>query len=778
MRRLSLILALSIPILTAQEESTSEQPKKAAGIGDLLEDNSEGLAEPHSGNFKFDTATFETDSKGNLVLAAKGNIRIQADNGLQIFADRAIAYQSKGTIVLSGNVTMYQNGLVYRGDSAIYYTEEQRADTSKLRVGLDPILLEAGNLQSVPYKDGNAFIGDNVGITTHDSSDPDFWLRARKTTIIPGDRVIFRDLKVKVGDRSVFWLPYLSQPFDQELGYHFLVGGRSNLGFFVKNRYGVMLGGEEDPVTGIKEDAWLLSQFQADVYTLRGLGLGADLFDTRTDEKNDFGWLKLYYIHDFNSDLERSGIDRDSVTESRYRIDFAHRIKLWEDQVAAYTLEANLTKLSDEFFLEDYDPKTARIDSDPDNFIALNRRTANSITSLGARIRVNDFYQSDTRLPELTHDWIRQPLFGTPILYESQSSWGIYDEELSDFREDSLKNEAATLLAGDPRLDEINRLLADRGYHRFHTYHEASRPFKIGHLNITPRVGAGYTHYGSIEGPASSQSSTHISAGIDASMKMSRAYPDLISQRWGLDGALHILEPYASISWLATDELDSSFGRIERLTPTTRPRTRRVGRFTARDQLADWQVLRLGARNRIVSNRDGGTHDWLSVDTYFDTFFEDPEFDRDFSNLYNDIIWHPLPWLEVDLETQFPLFNDSNFTEIASSFVFMPHEDLEITLGYRRLSAYPILQDSNRIELETFARLNDYWGIGTEHSFEAEDNTLELQRYNLHYDFDSWVGSVGLFHRDNQSEDEYGILFSFGLKEIPSLSLPISFDTE
>ena len=114
MRRLSLILALSIPILTAQEESTSEQPKKAAGIGDLLEDNSEGLAEPHSGNFKFDTATFETDSKGNLVLAAKGNIRIQADNGLQIFADRAIAHQSKGTIVLSGNVTMYQNGLVYR----------------------------------------------------------------------------------------------------------------------------------------------------------------------------------------------------------------------------------------------------------------------------------------------------------------------------------------------------------------------------------------------------------------------------------------------------------------------------------------------------------------------------------------------------------------------------------------------------------------------------------------------------------------------------------------
>ncbi|MDG2323744.1 MAG: hypothetical protein P8M08_09500, partial [Akkermansiaceae bacterium] len=126
----------------------------------------------------------------------------------------------------------------------------------------------------------------------------------------------------------------------------------------------------------------------------------------------------------------------------------------------------------------------------------------------------------------------------------------------------------------------------------------------------------------------------------------------------------------------------------------------------------------------------------------------------------------------------FPLFNDSNFTEIASSLTFMPEEDLEVRLGYRRLSAHPILRDSNRIQLETFARLNDYWGIGTEHNFEIEDQTLELQRYNLHYDFDSWVGSVGLFRRDNPNRDEFGILFSFGLKEIPGLSLPISFNSE
>ncbi|MDB4544568.1 LPS assembly protein LptD, partial [Akkermansiaceae bacterium] len=591
MRSLSFILALAISVLQAQEE-TPLPPKKAPGLGGVLDGSSGDTPRPQSYEIDIgdNTSTeLSSDNRGNLTIVINGRIQLRADNGLQVFANRAVVNQSTRKIILSGNVSIYQNGLVYRGHSTTYYIDEKRADTSKLRVGIDPILMEAGNLQTVPYKNGNAYVGDNIGITTHDAQDPDFWLRARKTTIIPGERIIFRDLKVVAGDTPIFWLPYLSQPFDQKLGYHFVPGGRSNLGFFLKNRYGVMLGGTEDPVTGLKKDSWLLSQFQADLYSLRGLGLGADLSDTRIDEANDFGWLKLYYIHDFNSDLKRAGIDRGSITSDRFRIDFTHRVDLFKREAADYSFEANLTKLSDPFFLEDFDPKMARIDSDPDNFLALTRRTANSITSLGTRIQTNRFYQTDTRLPELNHDWVRQPFFGSSVLYESQSSLGIYDEHLSDFREDSLKDEAAMLLPGDPRLSQINLLLGDRGYSRFHTYHEFSRPFKAGFLNIIPRAGAGYTYYGSMQGPSDSVTRTHLSTGLDVSFKMSRSYPEWVDQKWGLDGALHVIEPYASLNWLATDELDGSFTRIERLTPTTRPRTHRVGRFTARDELEDWQ---------------------------------------------------------------------------------------------------------------------------------------------------------------------------------------------
>lgn len=80
--------------------------------------------------------------------------------------------------------------------------------------------------------------------------------------------------------------------------------------------------------------------------------------------------------------------------------------------------------------------------------------------------------------------------------------------------------------------------------------------------------------------------------------------------------------------------------------------------------------------------------------------------------------------------------------------------------------------------LETFTRLNDYWGIGTHHRLELVDSTLELQQYNIHYDFDSFVGSAGFFIRNNRSQDEHGIMFNFGIKEIPSLSLPIKIGAQ
>lgn len=700
--------------------------------------------------------------------------------GIQLFANRVLLDGKKKIVTLTGDVSIYQGGTLHRGKQAVYNYGTKQLDTRGLASGLGPILLESDRFRMTERNEKKVFIGDDAGITTHDVSKPNYWLRANRTTIYPNDRIIFRNLRVYAGDTAVFWLPYLSQPLDADLGYHFFPGAKSNWGFFLLNRYGIMLGGEVDEETGHREHAWLLSQWLFDIRSKRGVGVGLDLFDTRLKGNPNLGWLKLYYLNDLDPSLERSAEPRGFVNEDRWKLELKHRIDLRQHGNHLTYLDFDITALSDRFFLEDFEPGTFKIDPNPDNEVGIFHRHPSFLAGLYARLRLNDFYQTDTRLPELFIDQVKRPFFGSPILHEGTTSLGIYDEHLADFEKNNLLAEAATLLPGDPRLMEINGLLADRGYTRFHTFHEFTLPLNPGgKVAITPRAGFGYTRYSSVDG-GNGFSRTHLSAGVDTSVKFTRAYPDVVNKEWGIDGLLHVFQPYVNFSQLSTNELDRSFRGIETLTPSTRPRPLEVGRFTATDDLMDWSIVRFGTRNRLMTKRDGDTHEWLVMDTYIDVFLNDPEFDRNVSNLYNDIIWTPLPWMRLDLETQFPIAaGGSGFRELAGNITVMPNDSLELTLGYRQLDNHPILADSNQVTLRAYSRISESWGIGIYQRWELDTSTLEVQQYTLHHDFDSWTASVGFLVRDNNDEkDEYGLMLNFTLKEFPSVNLPLTVDNE
>ena len=579
----------------------------------------------------------------------------------------------------------------------------------------------------------------------------------------------------------ILWLPYLSQPLNADLGYYFIPGARSNWGFYLLNRYGVMLGGETDELTGEHEGAWLLSQWHADLMTQRGVGVGLDLIDTRLGNRDNLSGLKLYYLEDLDPTIRRTSENRDGLDASRWKLELKHRIDLFSNDQDKTYFNFDITALSDQFFLEDFEQETFKLNPDPNNTMGLFHRNPKFHAGLYTRMRLNDFYEQDTRLPELFFDQVKRPILGSPILHEGTTSFGIYDERLADFQTSSLQSEADSLPPGDPRLAEINELLADRGYTRFHTWHEFSLPINPGRkIAITPRAGAGYTRYWGMDNGTQSFDRTHLSAGVDTSIKFSKLYPNAVNKTWGLDSILHVFQPYANFSQLSTNSLDSSFRGIEILTPSTRPSPREVGRFSATDSLMDWSIIRLGTRNRLLTKRDGSTHEWLVMDTYMDVFMNDPEFDRDLSNLYNDIIWQPLPWMRLNVETQFPIAaGGSEFREWASNITLMPNDAVELAFGYRQLNNHPILTDSNRIDFRAYLRISDSWGLGFYQRWELDDSTVEVQQYNLYRDFDSWVASVGLHIRDNRdAPEEYGIMLNFTLKDFPSVRLPLSVDNE
>ena len=740
-----------------------------------------------------------------------GPVKVEGDNGLEIFSDRANVDLKAKTVTFEGKVSVYQGNMLQRGDRAVYQYEKGVLDGTGLRVSMDPIILEAGKFTAQSDGEKTIFIGENAGITTHDVENPNYWMRAERTTVYPGDKVTFKNLKLYAGDTPVFWLPYLSQPLDGTLGYHFTPGARSNWGPYILNSYGIMLGGERNPVTGENEGAWLLSQWRFDIRASRGLAVGLDLIDTRQVNPEEISGLSLYYLHDFDPDESRNGLPRLDVDSNRYQLQLKHRMEFDFEDDADWRLDTNLTLLSDQFYLEDFAPDAYRANPAPDNTIGIYRRDDESLLSIFGRFHLNDFYRADTQGPEIAFDQARRPLFGSPLLHEGQTSFSIRGVEAADLVRrntinpllDPTTNPALIpgLLASlnsyerglvqriqnlrainpsDSRISAIRTQLLDTGFHRLHTNHSFSLPITYDDwFTLTPRIGAAYTHYSSVQGPAGTDARFMLHGGAEAAVKISKDYGNLRSRLWGIDGLLHIIQPYTNWSVLGVDELDQDYPKIDRLTFTTRPRPLDPSRYTAIDEFESWNILRFGTRNQLITHRDGQSHEWLYMDTYIDKLIDDPEGDREWSNLYNDIRWQPLPWLGADIETQFPLFSGgSGFSEINTRLRFMPYENMELSLAYRHLNSHPVLLDSDRIELGTYIRLSENWGVGTLHTFEIEDSTLETQQYSLHHDFGNWVAAMGITHRDNRFEDEFGIIFSLTLKDFPSASLPFSLDAE
>lgn len=747
--------------------------------------------------------------EGNLKdkIRFRGPIKLTGDNGLEVFSDRAEWDSVAKSITFEGNVSVYQGNLVQRGERTVYFYETKQLNTAGLRASVDPIFLEAGKFQAQTINGKQVFVGEDAGITTDDSEHPSYWVRAGETKIYPNDKVVFHDLKLYIEDTPVFWLPYLSQPLHSELGYHFLPGARSNWGPYLLNSYGIMLGGDED--TGA--EPWLLSKWNFDIRARRGVGFGVDLKDATDTSNSNLTGLSLYYLNDLNPDISRSGVHRDSVNEDRYRIQLKQRFPFELPDQADWYTDANLSFLSDSYYLEDFDPSRYADDPYPDNTLGIFRRDEKSLLSLFGRFQLNDFYRTDTRLPELAFDQARRSLFGLPILHEGTTSFSILGDHTSDMRKHSVieplldgptadrgrylsqltgyelilaRQILAYQDAGDPaslaKADALRHQLIDTGFTRFHTYHDFSLPTNLGGwLSLVPHAGIGYTRYDSVDGPADRFDRMIYHLGAEASLKFSKDYDHIENHRWGLDGLLHVIQPYANWSILSADELDETQPRIDRLTFTTRPRPLSPNRYTAIDDFHDWNTFRMGTRNRLITKRDHQSYEWLFLDTYMDAYLDAARDTNSFSNLYNDLIWRPLPWMTVDLETQFPVFDGgSGFTEFATNVTFQPMQDFYFSIGYRNLNNHPVLLDSNRIDLQTYTRIAENWGVGTKHVLELDDHTLEVQQYTLHRNLGNWVIGTGITHRDNRLKDEFGIMFSLTLRDLPSATLPFVLDAQ
>ena len=708
------------------------------------------------------TSTGETTYENGLA-TAHDNVAIHIGN-TDIYADYAQYNSTTHEAELRGHVRIYRDTSLYVAEHGFYNTETKKIRTINGRTESQPYFLTGRDVSSIS---DNGYFIRNGTFTTNDTAKPDFHLHARKIRIYEKDRVILQYVTAYVGNVPVFWWPYLYESLSDTFSFTVSPAYLSSWGPSLLTQ--VMF-----PITD-----YVKARVRLDYFGRRGAAIGFDpVIDYGKDETSQ-ARIKTFYIDDQNPDINQTSEVRQNVPASRYRLSLEDRTNFTSD---IYGI-ANLTKLSDPYVMEDFYQGEFRIDPVPDNVIAVTKTSPFYTLTAIERFQANNFFTTTERSPEVVLDIKRHALFGGPIFYEGETGF-------------------ANLRLQFPQGSGFENY----GTYRFDTFHQLTFPNTyFGWLSIMPRVGYRGTYYGktwdlgsttfvppsdplipdfilpppTLANPVKFDGDTFRSVfdtGAEASFKISRTWENVQSRALGLDGIMHVIQPFTDFSYVKENGPNpTSILGFDRFQPSTQLRAIDFPQFTTIDSIADWTVWRVGVRNRLETRRDDTTMTWFELDTFFDVNFVNPYNRTDYSNFFNNIRFTPLPWVSFSVNSQVPAFS-KGFTEVNTTASVQPLANLQLNFGHRYLNDNPFFDNSSLFLVGGYYRINDNWSIGAQEQYEAATSTLEEQRYSIYRDLSSWVASVGGVIRDNNGVKEYGLLFTITLKAFPKFGFDLNFD--
>lgn len=708
------------------------------------------------------TSTGETTYE-NSIATARDNVAIHIGD-TDIYGDYAKYNSQTHEVLVEGNVRIYRDVSLYIAERAIYNIDTKQIQTLEAQTEHYPYFLSGKHVTQTAT---NVYQVENATFTTHDAPQSDFHLHARTVRVYENDHVVFQNVTFYVGSIPIFWWPYLYQSLNDAFSFSIAPADLSSWGPSLLTQITFPI---TDDIKG---------RVRLDYRGRRGVAIGFESDIDYGKDKSSNLKLKTYYIDDLNPEINPTALPRKDVPTDRYRLSLQDRTDFTSNLYGI----VDVTKLSDPFVMQDFYQSEFRINPVPDNVVALTKTDPFYTITAIARFQANDFFEQTERLPEVVMDIKRHALFGGPIFYEGET--GIADLH-RNFAEGSGFEDYSTT--------------------RIDTFHQLSYPNTyFGWLSIVPTAGFRATYYDQTrdlgktlfttsDNPlvpafilpdptplnpivdAGSGVRTVVNSGVEASFKVSRSWEDVESRALGLDGLLHVVQPFTDFSYVRESGINpAAVLEFDRFEPSTQLRPIDFPDFNSIDSIASWTVWRLGVRNRLETRRDDVTVTWFELETFADINIDNPYDRRPYSNLFNKVRFTPLPWASLSIDSQIPAFN-KGFTEVDTSISVQPIADLQVSVGHRYLNGNPFFDNSSLFVVGGYYRLTDNWGVGFQEQYEGTTRTFEQQRYSVYRDLTNWVASFGAVIRDNSGVTEYGVLLTFTLKAFPKFGFDLNFD--
>ncbi|MFA4991803.1 MAG: LPS assembly protein LptD [Candidatus Omnitrophota bacterium] len=405
-----------------------------------------------------------------------GNVSIDYDD-IKLTCDKIVVYTETKDAKAEGNVVLKMPTGALTGNRVDYNFETKKGVIADARA-------KSGDWYAVGEKidiiSRDTYKVINGYITSCDLPRPHYKISSKSVMIYPGDKVVAKDVTVKVGGVPIAYLPR----------YHFSIntkwptvevipGRKKKWGFFALNSYRYELDEDNSLTLRLDErERWGLGEGFDYKYALNGLGGGI---------------LRTYYTN--QRDMDRGEPLR--AEAQRWRVQLRHK---WDmnDHAAAIMeyhklSDADMTK--DFFYREEYDSEPL-----PESYLYLLRKESEYSFSFLTRKRVNRFQTVTERLPELRFDLKDQRLFNLPVYLKTDTSFSSLDTKAGDSADDT---------------DVV----------RFDMYNKLSSPLRLcDFLSVTPFAGMRDTAYSKDANGEEDEFRTAFYTGVDLSTKLSRTY--------------------------------------------------------------------------------------------------------------------------------------------------------------------------------------------------------------------------------------------------------------
>jgi LPS-assembly protein len=683
--------------------------------------------------------------------------------------DRATQVEASSLITFEGDVTILDQGHIWRGTNFIYNdkTGEVRAGLFKTR--LAPYSILGQNLGGVSNKVQTA---TNSIISTDDYAKSFFTIHARTITIAPGDYIEAHQATVYIGKTPIFYYPYYRRNFKQHPNnWEFVPGYRGIFGPYLYSAYNWYGNGLLD------------GTIHFDERERRGLAGGPDLaLHLGTWGEAAF---RYYYAHD--QDPQADGITAPHLGENRQRSQFFY------DGYPTSNLTARIVAnyQSDPLVIRDFYMSEYNKNVEPASFGEVNEIWPNWVLDSMVQPRFVNFFETVERLPDVKLSGLRQQLGDTPIYYESESSVGYFERAFSETNV-PVPFTNYSLLPNGLGYDVIAGRTggyANYSAARADTFHQLTMPETFfGWLSVEPRIGGRATYYSDVSGTqvrTNQQGRGIFNTGVDVSFKASRVFRDAENDFLDVHELRHIIEPEFNYAYIPT--ASSHVPLFDYQSPSLRLQPIDFPDYNSIDSIQRENVLRLILRNKLQTKRRDGIEDLIDLAVYTDWYLDrgtnwnlNGTTNSTFSDVYSDFDFRPRSWITFTSSTRYDLA-DHRWREAIERIFIQPTTALSLSASYYYLmnndpefQTFPgqSLPGHNLIDFSLYYRINENWGIHVGERFEAQDGVMQQQLYSLYRDLRSWTAAVTF--RVNQGigqPTDFAVGVTLSLKAFPRYKL-------